>query len=378
MKPHFLAALLAAASIFRPAFAEDGETFTPQPADARLQATQYQVFNLGAVEGGESFARAVSSDGKAAGYVSFNIIGGKRPAIFERGKAPVPIFTDGRGEATGINRLREVVGWYVQGANRQGFIWKNNAITTILSPIGGQSHAAAINNSSVVVGWYEVSPGITHAFRHQNGVTTDLGNWGGRSSQATAINASGDIAGFREIQVNGQWVKQGVRLKATGTRQIIKPLAGFDNLVPTEINDTGDLAGSMSFNASEFPFDAAAFIVKGASGTTVTRLTPAGCCFGSVGYSLNSSRKVVGYRFDRLADPSELGRLWDVTAAQEISLYTLPEALAAGWWRLSEPSDINNNGVIVGQGAIRPASGGQLMRAFMLVPIPALTSPTAQ
>ncbi len=102
----------------------------------------------------------------------------------------------------------------------------------------------------MVVGWHEVSPGITHAFRHQNGVTTDLGNWGGRSSQATAINANGDIAGFREIQANGQWVKQGVRLKANGTRQIIKPLAGFGNLVPTEINDTGDLAGSMSLNAS--------------------------------------------------------------------------------------------------------------------------------
>lgn len=81
-------------------------------------------------------------------------------------------------------------------------------------------------------------------------MTTDLGNWGGRSSHATAINANGDIAGFREIQANGQWVKQGVRLKANGTRQTIKPLAGFGNLVPTEINDTGDLAGSMSLNAS--------------------------------------------------------------------------------------------------------------------------------
>jgi probable HAF family extracellular repeat protein len=374
MKLKFLAACLAAASIFKPAFSAESEDFIAQGADAQLLATKYTVYNLGAVENGSSFARAVSSDGKAAGYVTFHILGGKRPAIFERNKLPAPIYTDGPGEATGINRLREVAGWFLQGTKRQGFVWKNNVIKVLLSPVGGHSHAAAINNNSVVVGWYEVSPGITHAFRYQNGVTTDLGTWGGRSAQATAINANGDIAGFREIFVNGALVKQGVRLRADGTRQIIKPLPGFDNLVPTEINDTGDLAGSMSVEASDFPFDAAAFIVKGATGTTVTRLTPAGCCFGSVGLSLNKSRKVVGYRFDRLADPSELGRLWDVSANQEISLYTLPEALAAGWWRLSQPSDINNNGVIVGQGAIRPASGGQLMRAFMLVPIPTLTS----
>jgi probable HAF family extracellular repeat protein len=270
--------------------------------------------------------------------------------------------------------LREVVGWFVQGTKRQGFVWKNSAITVLLSPIGGQSHAAASNNNSIVVGWYEVSPGITHAIRYQNGVTTDLGTWGGRSAQATAINANGDIAGFREILVNGSLVKQGVRLRADGTRQIIKPLPGFDNLVPTEINDIGDLAGSMSVEASDFPFDAAAFMVKGAVGTTVTRLTRAGCCFGSVGLSLNKARKAVGYLFDRNGDPEENAWLWNTAAAQEVALSVLPEARAAGWYQLTVASDINNNGVIVGQGAIRPPGGGQFMRAFMLVPVPTLTS----
>ena len=294
---------------------------------------------------------------------------GAERASAEEGRSDVA-----SGEATGVNRLREVVGWFVQGTKRQGFVWKNNAIRVLLSPIGGQSHAAAINNNSIVVGWYEVSPGITHAIRYQNGVITDLGTWGGRSAQATAINANGDIAGFRKILVNGTLVKQGVRLRADGTRQIIKPLPGFDNLVPTEINDIGDLAGSMSVEASDFPFDAAAFMVKGAAGTTVTRLTRAGCCFGSVGLSLNKARKAVGYLFDRNGDPEENAWLWNTAAAQEVALSVLPEARATGWYQLTVASDINNNGVIVGQGAIRPASGGQLMRAFMLVPVPTLTS----
>ena len=102
--------------------------------------------------------------------------------------------------------------------------------------------------------------------------------------QVTTVNTNGDIAGFREIFVNGVLLKQ-------GARQIIKPLPAFDNLVPTKINDTGDLAGLISVEASDFPFDAAAFIVKGATGTTVTQLTRAGCCFGRVGLSLNKARK---------------------------------------------------------------------------------------
>ena len=376
MDRRYFAAILAAAALLPPAWAYSDQN-DDAAASAQAQAPAYTVYHLGAVENGSSYARAVSSNGIAAGYVTFNIIGGKRPALFERNKLPVPIYTDGRGEATGVNSLREVVGWFVQGTMRRGFVWKNNHIRQILSPVGGHSHAAAINNNSEVVGWYEVSPGVTNAFHfnYRTGVTKNLGKWGGRSAQATAINTYGDIAGFREVWANGAWVKQGVRLKRDGTLQIIRPLAGFDNLVPTEINDNGDLAGSMSLNASNFPFDAAAFM---AQGTTVRRLTPAGCCFGSVGYSLNAARKVVGFRFDKLADPSELGRLWDTATSTELALSVLPEAMAAGWYRLSQPSDINNSGVIVGQGALRNASGSWNLRAFMLVPVPQLTSAAPQ
>jgi hypothetical protein len=97
-----------------------------------------------------------------------------------------------------------------------------------------------------------------------------------------------------------------------------------------------------------------------------------------VGLSLNKSRKVVGDIFDRNGDPEDNAWLWDVPAARSVALSVLPEARAAGWYQLAVASDINNNGVIVGQGAIRPATGGQLMRAFMLVPVPMLTSAVVQ
>ena len=234
-----------------------------------------------------------------------------------------------------------------------------------MSPIGGHSHAAAINNRSEVVGWYETSPGITHAWHYRYGVLTDLGTWGGRSAQATAINANGDIAGFREVRVNGVLVKQGVRLRKGGIPRIVRPLAGFDNLVPTEINGLGDLAGSMSLNGSDFPYGAAMFIARG---LMVTRLNSASCCYPFVGFSLNTARQVVGYRFDQNGDPPSDAWLWDADTGAETDLSRLPEVQAAGWLQMGEAGDINNKGMIVGFG--KWSSNRRIsFRAFMLEPI---------
>ncbi|WP_157270146.1 DUF3466 family protein [Azohydromonas aeria] len=378
---HFLAALAATAFVntafVSTALANRADDLATAHGALHFHGTQYKVYNLGSVQGGSSYAKSVSSNGKVAGWVSFNILGGKRPAIFAAGQIPKWIATDGRGEATGINASGQVSGWFLQGTTRRAFLWTNNAIVQIPSPFSGANHAAAINDSGVVVGYFETSPGVTRAFKFQNGLLTDLGNWGGISAQATAINNSGVIAGFRQKWVNGKLVKQAVRLGSGGLMQVFSPLAGFDNIVPTEINGNGDMAGSLSVEASNFPMDAASFIVQG---NAVKRITAAGCCFGSVGLSLNNSRKVVGFIHDRLGDPANNAWAWDVPAGAvtNTALSVLPAAKAAGWYQLTEAADINNNGVIVGQGAIRPAGGGQLMRAFMLVPVPGLTTRAAQ
>ena len=67
----------------------------------KIDVSKYQVHDLGTVESGASYARALSSNGKAAGWASFDIVGGMRPALFELGRLPTPIHTDGPGEATG-------------------------------------------------------------------------------------------------------------------------------------------------------------------------------------------------------------------------------------------------------------------------------------
>lgn len=104
----FVVSLTAAsASAYQSAFAgAESDSLTQPGAAQQTVSPRYRVHNLDPLGTGWSYARCVSSDGKTAGFVTLDIAGQKRPAIFERGKLPVPIYTDGRGEATGINSLR--------------------------------------------------------------------------------------------------------------------------------------------------------------------------------------------------------------------------------------------------------------------------------
>ncbi|WP_029000124.1 hypothetical protein [Azohydromonas australica] len=331
------------------------------PVSANLAQPAYTVHELGSVEGGMSDARSVSSNGKAAGYVTFNIDGSFRPALFELGKLPVPIYTDGPGKATGVNALGEVVGWYMQGAATQAFRWKGNTLTP-LPTLGGSSYAAAINDRSEIVGWSEVSPGVVHAAYFHAGKVVDLGTWGGVSAQATGINENGDIVGFREVMREGVLVRQGVRVLSGQAPQLLRPPAGFDALVPQSINRNGDIAGTLH-KAGGLSFDTQAFTLVG---TQLKRLRSDACCNGSPASAaaINNARQTVGHKFDAGGDPRQRGRLWQ--NSQPVALDVLPEAAAAGWYALGETTAINNRGVIVGVGQ----TGARNVRAYMLVPKP--------
>lgn len=331
-------------------------------AGRKLDVSNYQAHDLGSVQNGASYARALSSNGKAAGWASFNVSGFQRPALFELGQLPTPIYTDGPGEATGVNADGEVVGWYWRGSVKQAFLWKNQQIRLLMSPIGGSSAATAINDRSEIVGWFEVAPGVVHGFYYCRGRMVDLGAWGGQSSQATGINKHGDIVGFRDKALGTQVVKQGVRLLQGRRAELILPPTGFDNLMPSDINDQGEVAGSMWFSGRNFDFETATFATREGQ---VLNLQRPNCCFGTVGVALNKKGQVVGYNFDRLGDPHENMTLWDPKQGQ-LNLSALQNAKDQGWYQLTEGNDIDDKGVIVGAGVVSPSIGTP--HAVMLVP----------
>lgn len=147
MKRRPFALSLAAAGFMPGAYAASGA--------AQAGATSppsYEGLRLGTFQGGRSAAFALSANHMAAGSVGFGIDGGYRPALFLRGQAPKPIYTDGPGEARGINARLETVGWFRQGSFTQAFRWRNDTLETLASLGGGNTYAAAINNAGVIVG----------------------------------------------------------------------------------------------------------------------------------------------------------------------------------------------------------------------------------
>lgn len=369
MKRLFCLIPLFAAGLMQAAHAVEIDDEVPESATLATGANGYRVLRLGTVQGGSSFGLALSRNGKAAaGNVWFEIEGNMRPAYFVPGQAPRVIYTDGPGEARGVNNLGEAVGWFTQGAQTQAFRWRldTGAITTLPSLGGGSSYAAAINNQSEIVGWSESAPGVRHAMLWKGTASTDLGTWGGLSAQATAINRYGDIVGYREVEVDGMRYKQGVRKLKGRTPQILRIPKGFDNLVPTGINDNGDITGYMYAGATGELFGAMAFLRFG----DVYKRLRAEPGYPTVARGLNNLREVAGYKFEGTADPRARGRVWRDNGATSVSLAELPEALSRGWYALGDANAINDTGVIVGTGQTLSSSGARRIEGYMLVPKP--------
>jgi hypothetical protein len=324
---------------------------------------RYKVLRLGTFQGGSSEANAVNGLGLAAGQVSFNIAGGYRPALFVPGFTPMPIYTDGPGEATGINNRTDIVGWFRQGDFTQAFRWSRGNIKTLASLGGGHSHAAGINGRAEIVGWSEAAPGASHAMYWRGDDFVDLGLWDGYAAQATAINDRGDIVGFREVVQNGIGVRQGVRSLRGKPPQLLPTPPGFDAVVPTSINDLGDITGYV-YPAGNFLFGRVAFIY--ANGKYTLMPNPAG--HPTVGLCINNRRDVAGFRFDGNADPRNRGTVWLDKGDTEFGIDYLPAALSKGWTDLADATALNDAGVVVGYGLLHPSPSRYSLEAFMLVP----------
>jgi probable HAF family extracellular repeat protein len=357
---------LFTAGLLQGAQAVEIDDEVPVTAAEATGTNGYRVLRLGTVQGGSSFGRALSRNGKAAaGSVWFDIAGNMRPAYFVPGQTPRVIYTDGPGEATGVNNLGEVVGWFTQGAQNQAFRWKtDNTLTTLPSLGGGSSFAAAINNRSEVVGWSEAAPGVRHAVVWSGNTLIDLGTWGGISAQATAINRYGDIVGYREIEIDGIRYQQGVRLLKGGKPALLRIPTGFDNLVPKGINDNGDVVGHMYPSGQEL-FSSVAFLRMG----TLYKRLRAEPGFPTFALGVNNLKEVAGYKFEGTADPRTRGRVWRDNGTTSVPLDELPEAIRKGWYALGDADAINDTGVIVGTGQYI-ASGIRRIEGYMLVPKP--------
>ncbi|MEO7496992.1 MAG: hypothetical protein ABIT83_21535, partial [Massilia sp.] len=98
------------------------------------------------------------------------------------------------GEAYGINRGGDVVGWLDSGSGVHAFVY-SGGIMSDLGTLGGDSAIArAINDSGAVVG-YTYGASHYNGFLYSGGATRAIGTLGGMDSMAFGINNAGQIVG---------------------------------------------------------------------------------------------------------------------------------------------------------------------------------------
>jgi probable HAF family extracellular repeat protein len=176
--------------------------------------------NLGTLGGGISEAYGINDNGQIVGG-SYTAAGGGLSVVdvflYAPGSGMIdmgPAMGGLQGVGLAINNSTQFTGHIFPAAangNGHAFIYTPNVGVTDLGTLSGivtdASDGTAINASGEVAGWSYVNVNgtrHTHAFIYANGTMTDLGTLGGvqNQSQAFAINSLGHVAGVTYNKLN--------------------------------------------------------------------------------------------------------------------------------------------------------------------------------
>jgi len=302
-------------------------------------ATQYQsgtVFNIGTIgdAGSGTIANDINNSNHVVGTANSQNFGSTIPFFFrdvngnrqqDSGEMVSLGFV---GEAEAINDANVVVGTKIDPAERNGlpFVAANGVVTDLATLGGTQGRALDINAGGVVVGSADLANGQSHAtvWLPQGagyGSPTDLGTLpGSTSSSATAVNADGFIVG--------------------------------NSFVP-------DPAGGTSQQPR-------AFVHGGAAGMQAQALPLLNATDrASQAFGINAAGVIVG-RINIGVGPTENNNVavkWTRDQAGNYQVTNLNTLHGTGWNLLSA-RDINDQGVITGNG-INPLGR---VRAYLLIP----------
>ena len=321
-------------------------------AAAPARAALYQVVDLGSLGGlPGAGAVALNGQGESVGY-SF-VPGGLVHAMLNRSGTVIDLGTLGGTQslARAVNRQGDVVGWaYRTGeTSPRAFLWRAGVMSDLGTFGGARSDANDINTAGAVVGSAFDAAGRERAFYWTGGALQDVGTLGGSQARANAINDWGDIVGMAappgDDRFHAFLAKPGSPLVDLGT------LGGFTSYA-YDVNASTGICGWSQISFSN-PDSRGFFWTNGVLKSIGTLGG-----FYSAAFGLNDAGDLVGA--STRSDGSMAAVIW-----RQNQLTDLNTLIPAGsGWNLYRAWDIDENGVIVGEG-ISP--GGE-QRPFLLAP----------
>ena len=130
------------------------------------------------------------------------------------------------------------------GPSRQQFIWQSGQ-ATMLDTFGYDVEAHDINNNAQVVGDWSTPDSRWRAVLCEHTGVTPLGTLGGLYSYATAINNSGAVVGYSDINPISQFGELNAFLWSAGHMSNLGTLPGMGPSIAWDINDAGQVAGEV-------------------------------------------------------------------------------------------------------------------------------------
>ena len=215
----------------------------------------YQLTDLGAWVGTNSYAQGINNQGQVVGY--WDATNGAHAFLYQTGTVIDLGLLGVNGTnvyALSINNSGQVVGFSESTNGAQAFIYQhgNNASLGTLGSLG--SYAFGINNGGQIVGYLATSNGA-QAFLYNNGVLFNVGNLGGTNSFAYGVNDAIQVAGSSLEADNATWHAFLWQNGVNSDLNHLIPYGSAWNLSEAHgINDLGNIAGWGVINGHEHAF----------------------------------------------------------------------------------------------------------------------------
>lgn len=332
-------------------------------AQAQAHAQTYNFNLLGdAVGHFGAYAVGINNSGVVVG--SANEFGGATPFIWNGVTTTYLGSPYGSSGASAINNSGVVTGrtYFANGGRNYAGTIINDSVVSVLPSLGGQySGTTAINDSGVVVGFSTLyGDGVARGVIWNGANATALSTFGGSYSGANAINNLGVVAGYSSLyneDVHGAvWSGSNAIPTDLGT------LGSGSSSWANGINNAGTVVGYSTIERN-IPYIYHATLWDG---LTVNDLGTLNGGTQSKALAINASDTVVGWsNFNGMLD-SNRAVVWSGTILTDLNSFLTASEISAGWV-LQQATDINDQGVIVGN-AKNTLTGRNTV--FMLAPVP--------